>query len=280
MTDQPQVKPRIDLNPRNLFTDSSPVSGLRSIVATLAALSVLLAGCVSTKYKMARVNTPPPVPLNLVTVQLPVDVALNTVIICQGPGSWKREALWDEYIVTITNQGAQPLNIASAALTDSTGTNHAPGADMRTLEKESLILEKKYRDAGVAFIRNSAPVAVTWGHGDPFVGMGAGFSWAGVALIAAGEVLEVLAPYVRKTESLDQDDIAAEFKQRRLALPLPLAPGETRTGSLFFPMVPNPRALSLHWSNGASSGDLALALDSVHGLHVKEPAQAATAPRP
>jgi len=72
----------------------------------------------------------------------------------------------------------------------------------------------------------------------------------------------------------------AEFKQRRLALPLTLAPGEARVGSFFFPMVPNPRALSLHWSTGPSTGDLTLPLESVHGLHVQAPAPAATSPRP
>jgi hypothetical protein len=262
------------MNLRNPSANFTPKTGRRSIAAPLAALSVLLAGCVSPKY------SPPPTWLDLAATQPPAKAVLNAIIISNGPGSWQRDAPWDEYIVMITNLGAQPLDIASAALTDSTGANHAPGADIRMLEKESLILEKKYRDAGVAFTRDSAPVAVTEGRGDPGVGMAAGFSKAGVALMAASAVVDVLGYHVRKIESLSQAEAGAEFKQRRLALPLALASGEMRAGSLFFPMIPNPRALSLHWSNGASSGDLALALDSVHGLHVKEPAQAATASHP
>jgi hypothetical protein len=65
--------------------------------------------------------------------------------------------------------------------------------------------------------------------------------------------------------------IKAEFDRRRLPLPLTLAPGETRTGSLFFPMVPNPRSLDLNWSNESGSGDSVLALDFLHGLHVPAP---------
>jgi hypothetical protein len=57
-------------------------------------------------------------------------------------------------------------------------------------------------------------------------------------------------------------------------LPLTLAPGKARVGSLFFPMVPNPRSLSLRWSGGSTGGGLTLPLDSVHGLHVKAPVPA------
>jgi hypothetical protein len=66
-----------------------------------------------------------------------------------------------------------------------------------------------------------------------------------------------------------------EFGRRRLALPLVLAPGETRSGSLFFPMVPSPCSLSLRWSDEAGSGDAVLALGFLHDLHVKTPASPA-----
>jgi hypothetical protein len=66
-----------------------------------------------------------------------------------------------------------------------------------------------------------------------------------------------------------------EFNHRQLLLPLTLAPGETKTGSLFFPMVPNPRSLRLQWSAGAAQGDSVLPLDILRGLHT---APAATAP--
>jgi hypothetical protein len=39
-------------------------------------------------------------------------------------------------------------------------------------------------------------------------------------------------------------------------------------------MIPNPRALTLHWLSGTSGGELMLPLDSVHGLHVRAPVPA------
>jgi hypothetical protein len=71
----------------------------------------------------------------------------------------------------------------------------------------------------------------------------------------------------------------AEFKRRRLALPLTLAPGETRTGSVFYPMVRNPSSLELRWSSESSSGQAALPLDFLRGLHVPT-APAESAPKP
>jgi hypothetical protein len=60
----------------------------------------------------------------------------------------------------------------------------------------------------------------------------------------------------------------AEFTRRRLPLPLTLAPGETRTGSVFYPMVRDPRSLELYWSSETGNGQATLPLDFLHGLHV------------
>jgi hypothetical protein len=60
-----------------------------------------------------------------------------------------------------------------------------------------------------------------------------------------------------------------------LALPVTLAPGESRTGSLFLPMIASPRSLTLHWQQGADGGDCVLALDFLKGLHLKAPAPVA-----
>jgi hypothetical protein len=262
------------MNPRNLLTDSSAGSAFRFIIAILAAWSVLLSGCLSTKYKMARENTPPPILLNLVATQPPLEVALNIVITYQGPGSWKRAAFWDEYVVTLHNQGTQPLTVASAALADPVGASHAAGADPWALEKESKTLEQKYRAAGVAFVRNAVPAALIAGAG--VAGVGATLFTAAAGTIAAGTVVALPLYYlgVWAINSDNKDAVMAEFNRRRLAFPLTLAPGETRIGSLFFPMVPSPRGLTLRWSNGPSGGGLTLPLDSMQGLHVKTPASA------
>ena len=65
--------------------------------------------------------------------------------------------------------------------------------------------------------------------------------------------------------------ISTEFARRRLTFPLTLAAGEIRTGSLFFPMVPDPRSLTLGWASEPSRGGIDIPLDSLVGMHT--PAQ-------
>jgi hypothetical protein len=245
-----------------------------TIVAVLLSTGALLSGSASNNDRTAPGGTPPLVPANLATVQPPVVIVLHTIITSDGPGSWTREAFWDEYVVTLSNQGTQPLTIASAALTDFAGTSEAPGTSMHALEKRSTTLEQKYLDAGLAFARDAGPGAVTVGGGVRLVGATGAALGHNVGLAAAAAGVPVPYDYVRKIDKSKKDSIVAELTRRRLALPLTVEPGEARVGSLFFPMVPNPRSLSLRWSSGASGGELTLPLDSVHGLHVRAPTPA------
>jgi hypothetical protein len=239
----------------------------------IALLLCFQCGCVATKYKLAKKDTPPVQMINMAfPASLPLQSTLATLISYGGPGSWKREALWDEYVVTVENHGERPLSIDSAALADSAGTQYAPGSDAWALEKQSKNLEKQYRDHGQAFIR-------TAGAGVLIVGAGAatasavgtaGFISAGVvgAAVATIFVLPVYYLSVVGINHYNKKAVVTEFKRRRLPLPLTLAPGESRTGSLFFPMVRSPSSLVLQWSGQSSSAAAVLPLDFLKQLHV------------
>ena len=101
------------------------------------------------------------------------------------------------------------------------------------------------------------------------LGGGAGVAAIGTAIVATGVVVPVYFLVVASFNSDNKAAIVAEFNRRRLALPLTLAPG-----SLFFPMVANPRSLGLRWSSGTTGDGLLLPLDSLHGLHVTAAAPA------
>ena len=236
------------------------------------------AGCVATKYKLAKKNTPPVQLLNIAFQPSgPLQPTLTALIIYSGPGSWKREALWDEYIVTAENHGERPLTIDSATLADSAGATYAAGNDPWALEKQSKKLEKQYRHRGEAFVRAAGPGVVLGGVAVTSVATASAFSAASVAAAAATVVaLPVYYVTVLGINHHNKKAVMAEFTRRRLPLPFTLAPGETRTGSVFFPMVRDPRSLELHWSSESGSGQAALLLDFLHGLHVPAvPADAA-----
>jgi hypothetical protein len=238
-------------------------------------------GCVSAKYKFAPKNTPPARTLDVHFPPAALDANLTGVITDGGPGSWKREAFWDEYIVTLHNTGDRPLQLVSARLEDFARAPHPPGVDPWALERESKTLERKYKDAGVDFARVASP-RILAATAEPVVVANAGIGAAGAATAATLTAVAVpvygLATWSRNRHY--RAKIKAEFDRRRLTFPLSLAPGETRTGSLFFPMVPNPCALDLDWSDESASADSALPLDFLGGLHTKPSADGSPASAP
>ncbi len=241
----------------------------RPAALVLAAMSIcLLAACVSPKYKRADKNVAP-VPLNVKFPSAPLEASLSTEISDGGPGSWKREAFWDEYVVTVENHGDQALNVTSETLTDYEGVPRPAGSDPWALEKESKTLERRYRDAGVAFARMAGPrVIATTAEPGIVASAGIGSTGAAAAATATAVALPAYGLTVLGINMHNKKAIKKEFDRRRLPLPLTLGPGETRTGSLFFPMIPNPQALTLGWTGTAGEGDTTLDLHFLEGLHV------------
>jgi hypothetical protein len=249
-------------------------TGGRSIlgrsIALLLASALLFPGCVSSGYRAARKDTPAPQLLNVEFPPGRFDATLISVITYNGPGSWKRNAFWDEYVVTIRNTGSDPMTIGAAGLTDSAGTIRAAGIAPWALEEESRKLEDKYRAAGIAFVRYTTPGLAIVGTGAAAIASAGSFSTA--AATAAAATLVALPVYYISVLTINHSNKGAmerEFRRRRLATPLTLGPGESRTGSFFFPMVPAPRSLTLQWSDRSTAGNAAFELPFLRDLHVK-----------
>jgi hypothetical protein len=186
--------------------------------------------------------------------------------------SWKHEALWDGYVVTLENTGEQPVTINFAALSDSAGVSYASGSDPWALEKQSKKLEKQYRNGGEAFIRAAGPGVLIVGAGAATVSAAAGSSViisAGVAGAAAATII-VLPVYYSAVLGINHHNkkaVMAEFNRRQLPLPLTLAPGEVRSSS-FYPMVRSPGSLALEWSTETGRATATLPFDFTHALHM------------
>jgi hypothetical protein len=111
-------------------------------------------------------------------------------------------------------------------------------------------------------------VIVTAAEPEVLASAGVGSAGAGAAAAATAVALPVYGLTVFGVNMHNKAAIKKEFNRRRLSLPLSLGPGETRTGSFFFPTIPNPRALTVHWSGSSGDADTALGLDFLEGLHV------------
>lgn len=256
-------------NPTNL----SRAPRLVAVIALSLSVAGLFTGCVSNKYKMAKKDIPPPQMLNAAFAPAPLEATLNSLITYNGPGSWKRDAFWDEYVVTLHNPGSQPLTVSTAGLVDNAGTVYSAGDMPWALEKTSKTLERKYKDAGMAFVRYTTPGLLIVGTGAAVISsagiFSAGAATAGAATLVALPIYYIGVVVINHTNKAAME---REFNRRRHSLSLTLAPGETRTGSFFFPMVPSPRSLGLRWVNGSTSGESVLPLDFLRNLHLKSTA--------
>lgn len=88
------------------------------------------------------------------------------------------------------------------------------------------------------------------------------------AAVATIVVLPVYYLSVLSINHHNKKTVTTEFNRRRLTLPLTLAPGEIRTGSLFFPMIRSPRSLTLEGANESGTLNATLPLDFLKALHV------------
>ena len=145
-----------------------------------------------------------------------------------------------EYVVTVENHGEQARSIDSAALADPAGTQYVPGSNPWALEKQSKKLEKQYRDHGQAFIRAAGPGVLITGVGAAAAAATAGGGWAIVSPASARAAVAVVVvcpcTICPSLESITTAPaVMTEFK--RQATTADIAPGESHTGSLFFPMV-------------------------------------------
>jgi len=248
--------------------------------AVIVPVLSILCGCVATKYQLAKKDTPPVQLLGIAfPPSAPLQATLASLITYGGPGSWKREALWDEYVVQVVNLGDRPLTIDSATLLDSKGTPYGPGSDPWALEKQSKELERQYRNNGEAFLRAAGPSVVIVGVGVA-AGAAGGASIVAPAVVGAAVAAIVLPVYYVSVLGINHHNkkaVMTEFNRRRLALPLTLATGEARTGSFFFPMVRSPSSLALHAANESVTATAALSLGFLNALHLPTaPATSAT----
>ncbi len=243
------------------------------LVILMPALLVLT-GCVTAKkYRLAKPNTPPAKLLNWQAETPPVELTLQTVIIFKGPGSWKREARWDEYRVQLANHGDQPAMVDTAALTDLQGTPQFPGTEPWALEQLSYTNWDKYGKKGVKLLAGAGAlmlygVAVEAAALSSFL---AGGATTGAVVIV--DVIPVVAvvdiAVVAVMNHNNKVKVQEEFNRRRLSLPLTLPPGKSVAGSLFFPMTPGPQRLRLKGRSGDTPFELVLELKPLAGLHLK-----------
>ncbi len=199
---------------------------------------LLMAGCAGARYISMPTNPPPS--LELKASDANVEIVLHYIIVPDGSGSWTKKAAWTEWRVTIKNAAPSDVSISEMSLIDPRGVYvGSQYATIGALESESAVLGKGYKDWFVGSAGGTAIATV-------------GSSAAAEAAISTGSMIpiyglsylatlpSILFPYL---EAKDREAVETEFHRRQLPSPLKLSAGASVTGSVFLPIVPQPKAL-------------------------------------
>ncbi len=213
---------------------------------------------------------------------------IDAVIVRDGPGSWSKNADWDEYLLHVHATSGWSLDITRVAVVDSLGKRHKPRAYMKELADESNEIAKRYKDEDLEVTANAGAALFWTGY---FVGgasAAAGLATLGTAGAAAGAAAGglLVAPVLMTAGvvvAAQEYQVQREIDRRNTLLPLTLAAQQDLPVTLYFPIAPSPQRVEITYTDPA--GEHVLAIDTVTalaGLHLlpKDGAPPAGAPPP
>ena len=257
------------------------VSMSKRLLATGIALCLVsLFGCGGTKVLKESQPMQITQPLGVASDRQKT-ATLDWVIIRDGPGTWAKNADWDEYLLRVSNQSEQPITVTRIIVVDSLDTQIAPGPGRKQLVKSSKDTVRRYKGSGIKvkagrgggtmLIAGAAVTTVGVGAAAA-AGYGAAMSGtaAGTAGAAAGGLL-LLGPALAVggiVRSVNNSKVNKEIELRQTTLPVEIPANEEIGLDVFFPLAPSPKRVELTYTDGAGEHvliiDTSVALDGLH----------------
>jgi len=211
-----------------------------------------------------------------------VEAMLDWVIVRDGPGTWARNADWDEYLLRVSNQSDQPIKVMQLTVVDSLDTRIEPQLGRKQLVKNSKQTARRYKDSGVKvkagrgvgtmLVAGAAVTAVGLGAATAVAFSTMGGMAAGSAGAAAGGLL-LLGPALAVggiMRGVNNSKVNNEIELRQTILPLEIQAGEETNLDVFFPLAPSPGIVELIYAD--ATGEHRLIIDTseaLGGLHIE-----------
>ena len=263
-------------------------SNLKPGFAMAVLLSAgLLSGCGGTKMLKASLPMQPTQPLSVAS-DSQVEAKLDWVIVRDGPGTWAKNADWDEYLLSVGSLSQQPISVVRLTVVDSLDTRIEPQLSRKQLVKNSKQTARRYKESGVKvkagrgvgtmLVAGAAVTAVGVGAATAvaYGGILSGAGAAGGAGAAAGGLL-LLGPALAVggiVRGVNNSKVNNEIERRQTVLPLEIPAGEKLGLNVFFPLAPSPKVVELVYAD--ATGEHSLIIDTseaLSGLHVETSAQ-------
>lgn len=244
-----------------------------------AALSLALAGCGGSKI----LKEPEP----LVVTQSLANASdqkllatLDWVIVRGGPGTWAKNADWDEYLLRVQNAGDEAIRVTNVTVTDSLGTRVESSGDRKELIRGARDAKRRYKGEGLE-VRAGAGAGTMMVAGAVTaaaavsVGTAALFTSQALAGAALGGL--VLAPALAVGgvfRGVNNSKVGKQIEARQTPFPVVLQKGEGKPLDVFFPLTPSPRQVEVTYVD--SLGEHIVIVDthaSLLGLHLDKDAK-------
>ncbi len=204
-----------------------------------------------------------------------VSATLDWVIVRDGPGTWARNADWDEYLVALRNDSPEPVTITAVTVTDSSGHRHDSIASRKKLVKASRQTAQRYKGQGIEVKAGLGGGALAVAGGlSASVGAGAGVaaiygSGAAVGVTAGALVLAPVLVVGGVVRGVNNSKVNVTIEARQTPLPLQVEPGSTQVLDLFFPIAPSPIEVRIDYTGASGENSIVLdTRDALQGLHL------------
>ena len=260
--------------------------GLQLLFTFAIACTVILSGCGGTKILKEPLALEITKPLVTASDQN-VSAELIWVIIRDGPGTWAKNADWDEYLVNVVNESREMIQIIDVTIVDSLGVRQATNADYRELVNESKETTKRYKDSNLTVKAGIGAGTIMAVGGATMLGASAGATVASISgfwsmtgpTVAAGPAiavggLVVLVPAVVGigiVRSNNRNKVTREIRKRHTLLPVTINSHEDLLLDIFYPLAPSPTQLEITYMVvGVKETLVVNTSEALNGLHLFE----------
>jgi len=264
------------------MTQNKPFQKIISILVNIA-LVVAAAGCGGTKV----LKEPQPLeitqPLAIAKDQH-ISAVLYWVIVRDGPGTWAKNADWDEYFIKVANDSGEEIQITEVVVVDSLGTRIASNSIRKQLVKESEETVKRYKNSKLKVKAGMGSGTMIATGTAVAVGGTAAFVATIPAVVFSTSTAPVLGSLVLLSGGLlvgpalvvggivranNNNKVEQEIERRHTILPVNVKSEEPLNMDIFFPLAPSPSQLEVTYT--LVSGKETLVVDTgkaLNGLHL------------
>ena len=245
---------------------------------SLAIVTLGIAGCGGAKVLKKPEPFETKQPLAMVSDERLVS-SFDWVVVRAGPGTWAKNADWDEYLLRFKNLSGSPIQITNVRVYDSLGTRIETQTDRKSLVKSSKQTKRRYRESkikvkagmGTATMLAAGTAVGVVGFGMAGASAAGGMGAASSAGAGAGAVL-LAAPiiaFVGIKRGVNNSKVNKEIIRRQTMLPMDIPPSKELSANLFFPLSPSPTHVEIIYTNAENEYRLLIdTQEALNGLHL------------